>query len=468
MDEQGHEYKHELVEAEHLFDNEEICSVQFADEIKPAFTSMGKYPIREQKLPKLSIACEVNPSQYKDCVNVSFYNYHSMDYVRTYTVPRNMKLRKLTGEQNKKMVEKYREYKWRTFEHKTNQQILDYAGMIIGSDFEMFIEDKNDNVIPAHTFLGDKTKTKPNKYGYGRTEQVCHDDSGFCSALSTTPDGCLAYHVDSSYYALTSLLANVRKKNPGAKLSTRSVIELPYEMLKNVKDEHKVSNAYPVINIYGFESDRMDPLQSPYRFANGDIHFGIGAQESPRQIENMIKALDAILGVCCVSLFRNLDTPIRRQYVGLPGDYRLPKHGLEYKVLSNAWVLHPFLQHIVFDFARKSLTLGRRGFLDYWKGNEKETQEVIMNCDYVKAQAIMEQNKDTLLRMFMSIYNVDNFAKIAYDTYYNGADSVIKDITDIEGAWCLNYSRGEWLGHSEQKWCNGSHGFRQIIDGKKL
>jgi hypothetical protein len=461
-EEQTKEYKHELIDAEHII-NDNMAPIQFMEQEIPAFKSMGKYPIRAQQLPKLSIVSNVAQTMYKDCVNITLFAYPNMA-PQTYVIPRDMKLRKLTGEQSKKMIEKYHEYRLKNIAASLN------TGCQIGSDFEIFVEDKNHDVIPAYTFLGDKSK--PEKFDgdsyYGRQGSFFHDDGGFGVSARTAPGGCLAHHVDSSHYGLSAIFEAAKKKHPGAKLSIRSAVELPYEVLKDVKDEHKQSNAYPVINIYGLEGDRMDPLNSPYRFASGDIHFGLAYFDTPRKVEESVKALDAILGVCCVSLFRNLDNPVRRQYVGLPGDYRLPKHGLEYKVLSNAWVLHPFLQHIVFDLSRKSMGFGFNGLLGFWKGSEKETQEAIMNCDYVKAQEIMERNKSILLQMFNAIYGYDAYAQAAYNTFYNGADSVIKDINDIEGAWCLNKSRGPWLGHSEQKWCNGNHGFKKIISGEKI
>src|ERR1019366_5440055 len=99
---------------------------------------------------------------------------------------------------------------------------------------------------------------------------------------------------------------------------------------------------------------------------------------------NMVKAMDAIAGVACVALFAKYDNPIRRQYYGLPGEYRLPKHGLEYRALSNAWLIHPLIMNLVIDFARKAAIMGKEGLFSKWKATEQETIDCITNCDVAK------------------------------------------------------------------------------------
>jgi hypothetical protein len=65
----------------------------------------------------------------------------------------------------------------------------------------------------------------------------------------------------------------------------------------------------------------------PFRTTGGHIHFGIGKRDD-ETVSRMVKALDAIIGVACVSLFDGIDDPRRRRMYGLAGEYRLPEYGV--------------------------------------------------------------------------------------------------------------------------------------------
>lgn len=314
----------------------------------------------------------------------------------------------------------------------------------IGSDPEIFVGDKKGNVIPAFDFLG--SKDKPNRVG--STECKTYWD-GFQAEFTTSVGTCLAYQVDSVKDGLTSVFKYAKEHNKDAQLLAKTVVDIPQEALESGKEEHVQFGCMPSLNIYGMKGETAHGRDVPFRPAGGHIHFGCGTLTKKAQ-EDVVKALDAIVGVACVSLFAKFDDPKRRQLYGLAGEYRLPKHGLEYRVLSNAWLFHPMIMNLVFDLARKAFMFGRNGFSHLWDATEKETIETINNCDVEQARKILNRNKRVFKQLLKAAYNFgDEGLNTLFNVFINGMESVVKDPSDFEKNW--NLIDGAWIYHSDGK-----------------
>ena len=306
----------------------------------------------------------------------------------------------------------------------------------IGSDPEIFVEDDKSVVIPAFDFLGPKSAPTVRTV---RSSNVYWD--GFQAEFDTSAGGCLDGQIASCREALMSLLAAARLKNKTARLSARTVMNIPADMLEKAKDEHVQFGCSPSLNAYGLKGTVVDGRQVAFRPAGGHIHFGLGTTTEEKAVP-MVKALDAIAGVACVSMFANFDDPRRRSLYGLPGEYRLPNHGLEYRTLSNAWLFHPLIAHMTIDLARKALMFGSRGFQFMWKADEKETIEVIQNCDVKGARAILERNKELMIRILKAIrQGYDVHSEVAYKGWLNGMESIVVDPTAVERNWGIDTGR---------------------------
>lgn len=319
-----------------------------------------------------------------------------------------------------------------------------YQGMV-GSDPEIFVKNEQGQTMNAFDFLPSKeeTKLKP---------EIAYWD-GVQAEFSTQAITCLAYHVDSIQRGLAQTLAAARKKDNKATLSLDTVVDVSPEVLQNAKEEHITFGCMPSFNAYGMSGASIPPRLMPFRSAGGHMHFGIGkiTEEMANQV---VKALDAIIGVACVSMFANVDDPRRRMLYGLAGEYRLPKHGIEYRVLSNAWLSHPTLAHLMFDLSRKVIALGYSGLLnDVWETTEQETIECINTCNVEKAREILKRPKNEAF--FKSIvkwayqYEGNSFQDTVFNAFLNGMESIIANPKDIEGNWEL--TSGEWVGHSDGK-----------------
>lgn len=308
----------------------------------------------------------------------------------------------------------------------------------IGSDPEIFVTDKAGKLLPAFEFLpSPKDKEKVHSPLYKQT--IFWD--GFQAEFNTRVGTCLAYHTDAVQDALNGLLLKANTYKKGAKLSIDSTIEVPMDLITEGKDEHVQFGCMPSLNVYGMKGLDADGRSIPLRSAGGHIHFGCGKM-SEAQASNTVKMLDAILGVACVSLFAGYDDPRRRTLYGLAGEYRLPAHGLEYRTLSNMWLSHPIIKHIVFDLARKVFMIGHRNITDLWKFDEQKVIQIINTCDVSGARTLLKENEDSFRIILDTVYRGHHSPNAALTyvqhAYMNGIDSIIKDPTDVAGNWHLN------------------------------
>lgn len=451
-------YAGEIVDAATLA-NAGAIACELPDIQIPAIQTGGWGGQAATKLPKLLIVTNVQESPLgKKCCLVSYLSYlgKRQFQMRSISMPNDFKVKKLTGKQAEKMLVAYQKAEFDNLYQNLGHNFQ------IGSDPEIFVEDNAGKIIPAFAFLGSKGEkkdmTRQNKPVYWDGPQA---------EFETVAGGCLAYHVDSIQEGLETVYKAAKKYDHDAKLSIKTVMEIGYDVLQAAKDEHIAFGCMPSENVYGLKSKEVPPRELPFRSTGGHIHFGIGEKnKNAEQVKQMVRALDSILAVCCVSLFAKYDNPIRRQFYGMTGEYRTPKHGLEYRALSNAWICHPMISHLVLDLARKCLVFGEKGFLKFWETSEAETIECVQNCDVDLAHKIMERNRSTILKIFRAAYSYLSEKQLenAYHIFYDGVDAAIKNPSDIINNWKLD---GGWVVHSGAAGATCNAGMQTYNSGGK-
>lgn len=302
-----------------------------------------------------------------------------------------------------------------------------------GSDPEIFIVDKNNVVIPSFLFL--KGKDSPNRIPENN-EAIFWD--GFQAEFNVKADSCLDRTVINTYYGLKELnrLAKLHDKN--ARLTIIPTMDIPPHMLQENKEEHVQFGCMPSKNAYGMKGPNVDGRDVPFRSAGGHIHLQLTSEQKKR-IEQYVKALDAILGVACVSMFGAFDDSRRREYYGLAGEYRTPAHGMEYRPLSNVWMCHPTAMYIVYDLARKVISLVDQGLFNVWKYDEKEVIDCINTCNIPLACEILKINEIAFKDILHSIcYQRQDTVDVVYNTFMLGIENLIPDVDNIEKNWNLS------------------------------
>lgn len=315
-----------------------------------------------------------------------------------------------------------------------------------GCDPEIFLVNEKDEVIPAWEFLPAKEARNHQYWDGFQAEFIIPDGRG-----------CLEQLNDQIRAQLYGILRAARVKNPKANFSLANVVKVPMEILTGADAKYVELGCKPSLNVYGDKGKEVaDPRRLYERFAGGHQHYGLLGGGHSQMIPKIIKALDAVMGVAGVSLAAEIDHPSRREYYGRAGEYRTPKHGLEYRVLSNFWLIHPAVSMLVNELFRVTIRWAQSGMSHMWNADEKEVREVINNCDVEKARAMLVKNAKVLEALFFNTnfggmnaparYMVD----AAMYTTINGLET-IGISHDIEKNWGLGKGGDEWS-YMANKW----------------
>lgn len=181
--------------------------------------------------------------------------------------------------------------------------------------------------------------------------------------------------------AIRSLRLKLLNDHRNVRLDFNQVIEVSEEELAGLSEKSRILGCAPSLNIY--EPDRVldvPPEKLRMRSAGGHIHIGMNGFRGNR-IENsydydkpkrakgqpahpilddptrMVQALDVIVGNTMVLLDTNPQAAERRLVYGRAGEYRLPLHGIEYRVLSNFWLRSYPLASLVWGLSRMTAAL---------------------------------------------------------------------------------------------------------------
>lgn len=237
----------------------------------------------------------------------------------------------------------------------------------MGTDPEIFALDKRGDVVPAFSFLDNKKLIKDSTATSGYRPENNYYSDGFASELYVPPKKCLAYVVDGIQNALRSLSEQLGKD---IKLNPVTAKEV------NMKDEYtddEISlGCMPSFNAYALRSpvEGDNPRGITLRTTGFHIHIETlkydlyGKNPVDLSLEEKVrltKYMDRFVGVPSVSLLRGWEDFRRRQYYGLPGEFRTPKHGYEYRAISSAAIVSPIVTMAILELAR----LGYNTFLKY-------------------------------------------------------------------------------------------------------
>lgn len=363
---------------------------------------------------------------------------------RTEVVNRDLQVKKLSGTRADKM----RELRARLIF--TNMPNL-VAGAInaTGADPEFFVDDENGNLIPSFKFLREKgnKETSAETYEIERGENTDFEYGatdiywdGFQAEFTVASHEC--HEVGTHYLrsGLQRLLAAAQKVDRKAKLSTKTLISVPLAELANTEEKFVEFGCKPSFNAYGLKSDLSAGGRNiPFRSSGGHIHMGLMAhQKNEKSIIEAVKMMDATIGLMGVCMFEKYDDPIRRTFYGMAGEYRTPAHGLEYRVLSNAWLFHPLVSNLVRDIARAGAVLGFSGYRKHIIGTEQEIVDAIQNCDVEKARKLLNANKELIMAMIGAVYGVDGSQRLAiFNALTHPIGDFIANPDDIAGNWEL-------------------------------
>jgi len=305
-----------------------------------------------------------------------------------------------------------------------------------GADPEMFVVDKNNQLIPAWEFLPKKPQELNSYVPYW---------DGFQAEFRVQPSSCLNAQNDGAARGMEQVLGYARRKFPDARLTAQSVFEIPRKMMESAKDEHVALGCAPSMNAYGLMGEEVpDPRLLRWRFAGGHIHKSWPSL-TPAVARRAVKAYDAILAIPTVVMFQQLDQPVRRKFYGLPGEYRMPKHGLEYRVLSSAWLCHPAVAQFVRELHRLVTGLVMAQTEEVFEFEEERVIHTLLNNDVDEALKMVRKN----LKQYEALFG------LAFNSYTNSVKAVKKGLELLQqpvgnivnpASVEQNWRFSEWIG----------------------
>lgn len=202
----------------------------------------------------------------------------------------------------------------------------------------------------------------------------------------------LASSIASSFFRMRSILG------PGVKISTDVTVPITKKEMESLSAESKQFGCNKSFNAYDDEvlgTGITDASKYYFRSAGGHVHLG-GAERAVENVlkdkskhKTIIKVLDIMLGNTMVLLDRSTGNIERRKHYGKAGEYRTPKYGLEYRTLSNFWLMNYTLMSMVFGIARHAVNIvvastPENNYADKLIAlvDEKDIRNAINNNDY--------------------------------------------------------------------------------------
>ncbi len=241
-------------------------------------------------------------------------------------------------------------------------QVHRVAKVLLGGDPEFFFEGGG-KVVGAEKVLKEGGKeVKSARVSESNTPSF--DDfsafvlDGVQVELNPAPHLCrqsLGHEIALAFHALRKHLKGME----GMSATMKTTIDLDPEELNSLSDKARVFGCEPSFNLYDSKS-RIEVDASTYlkRSAGGHIHLGL--EQSPpvfHDRKSLVPLLDTLLGLPCVLIDRDEGNVERRKHYGRAGEYRLPKHGLEYRTPSNFWLRAYPLTSLVMAQARMAVNV---------------------------------------------------------------------------------------------------------------
>jgi hypothetical protein len=238
---------------------------------------------------------------------------------------------------------------------------------LFGCDPELFIVDPDGNYVCADMIPG--TKENPHGVKFGAVQR-----DGFAAEINIDPVSTFE-DFNRNIKAVLGQLENMLPK--GFKLVATPAIRFSPEVFAAAPDEAKELGCSPDWNAWDQQLNPPPKLpDDPFlRCAGGHLHMGWTKEAEKGDVQHMmncfslVKQLDWFLGAW--STKHDPDTTRRKMY-GNAGACRIKPYGVEYRVLSNFWVLDKALRLQVWNRMQSAINaMATRFYPDKGDGYNK-------------------------------------------------------------------------------------------------
>lgn len=241
-----------------------------------------------------------------------------------------------------------------------------WISMSLGCDPEFFFTDAKGDVVGAEEVLGGPNAKHTGTYRHdggvvAKNNSVFVD--GVQAEFNMQPATCrevLSSEIQSCMISTANIL---RKFHGEYKMDlVHGTVPITKKKLDFLSVKAREFGCKSSSNVYDkYATIGVDPKNYLFRSAGGHIHFGGMSGYKPDHYFNRsfyktpdktVMFLDYILGNTMVIVDRDPLQAERRKNYGRAGEYRSPKHGLEYRTLGNAWLRSYPLMSMAFSMGR--------------------------------------------------------------------------------------------------------------------
>lgn len=242
-------------------------------------------------------------------------------------------------------------------------------GLSFGCDPELFLYDiEKSEYVGAEKFLPG-TKENPYKVKDGAVQV-----DGMAAEFNINPVS--NYHDFS--YNIDSVILDMKKMLPRhIKLRAHAAVTFSEKEWAEATDAAKMLGCSPDFNGWtGTLNSPPNPEEgSRLRTAAGHLHIGWTEdstmdEEFVKNAFDLVQQLDWYLGAWSVTNDKVVGASKRRQLYGKSGACRLKPYGVEYRVLSNFWVLHPDLRVLTWNRMQRAINSMAKMFMPEVAGVE--------------------------------------------------------------------------------------------------
>lgn len=255
--------------------------------------------------------------------------------------------------------------------------------MTIGSDPEVFIVDKTNEVVPAFRIAPPQPKDA--KKLPSRSYDPYND--GFGLEFQTEAATCINYLTDDIHCGLWRAHKLALRENGYINLSDAMTIsDISQYSAADVR-----LGCTPSLNAWGEPpAVPQDPYAMDFRTIGMHVHLGFLSGKKPAAA--VVKNLDLLMGPLLTSLLAGLEDPRRRTVYGRAGEYRAKSYGLEWRTPSAANMHHPVLTHFLFSYSRLAAMMTTESFDMSTLVDADRVRAFVNACDPDEARKFLKEN----------------------------------------------------------------------------
>lgn len=277
-----------------------------------------------------------------------------------------------------------------------DKQILSHPRVYFGADPELFLTQNgkvigSEKVIPeAGVDLDPYELSKLRPHAQEGRLGVIRD--GVQIELNLPPTHCREWLCLEVKHAFQVLRKHLEKEpNREFQLSFRQVVEVDQVELDSLAKESRRLGCAPSFNWYNpAVTIGVDAEKYRKRSAAGHIHLGL-PENLMGERERLPPLLDILLGNTAVLIDRDPDGAERRKVYGRAGEFRLPRHGIEYRTPSNFWLRASPLVSLVMGLARLAVFVLDTSVTDAASGGWAADQALLDMVDLGKVQKAINE-----------------------------------------------------------------------------